>query len=643
MSFGFGFGFPSWRTLAGGFSPAALFVGGVQGAWYDPSDLSTMFDTSAGTTPVAMPGQGAAVPVGLMLDKSQNGVGTNGAYRYNLLTYSQAFGNAAWVTASATKVSTTQTDPNGGSTAALITIASGGEFYQDVTLTGGSGSFSVYVKKPTTGGATAIRLTTNNRVAWNTGLSTKVTLTPDWQRVVLSGALVSSGSFLRVDITCRDATSAIDTDCIGDVLVAFAQLETSLTASTYQHIDATWYGAIPGNHAIAANDSTKRPVLMARVNLLTYSEEFSNAYWIKSNSTITANSTTAPNGSTTADTITETATTAGHGFSSGLFSFVSGVAYTISVHAKNAPNGRGFIQLAGFGIGAAGATVYANFDLVNEAVTAQVGGTGAIQSVGDNWYFCSFTFTCGTSASERYNAYLITSGAAAAFQSYAGDITKSLYIWGADLRPANIGANVPAYQRIADALTYDTSGFPLYLFFTTDDSMYTPANLNLSGTDKVAVFAGVRKLSDAAAAILYEFSNNWNGNTGSFASAAPASTGASGDYNAAARGSASASGTLIATSAITLAPVTNVFTATHDIPGDLSAIRLNGAASGTNGTGDKGSGNFGTYPLFIGARNNGSFWFNGQVYGLLVVGSAVSAGNISATEQWVAGKTGIQI
>ena len=89
--------------------------------------------------------------------------------------------------------------------------------------------------------------------------------------------------------------------------------------------------------------------------------------------------------------------------------------------------------------------------------------------------------------------------------------------------------------------------------------------------------------------------------------------------------------------------MTNVVTATHDIPGDLSVIRLNGAASGTNGIGDKGSGNFGTYPLFIGARNNSSFWLNGQIYSLIIAGSAVSAGNISATEQWVAGKTGIQI
>jgi len=54
---------------SGGFSPAALFAGGIQGAWFDPSDLSTLFQDSAGTTPVTASGQ----PVGLMLDNSGNG------------------------------------------------------------------------------------------------------------------------------------------------------------------------------------------------------------------------------------------------------------------------------------------------------------------------------------------------------------------------------------------------------------------------------------------------------------------------------------------------------------------------------------------------------------------------------------------
>lgn len=45
----------------------ALFASGEQGAWYDPSDLTTMFQDSAGTTPVTADGQ----PVGLILDKSK--------------------------------------------------------------------------------------------------------------------------------------------------------------------------------------------------------------------------------------------------------------------------------------------------------------------------------------------------------------------------------------------------------------------------------------------------------------------------------------------------------------------------------------------------------------------------------------------
>ena len=48
------------------FSIADLFASSEQGAWYGPSDLSTLFQDSAGTTPVTTAGQ----PVGLMLDKS---------------------------------------------------------------------------------------------------------------------------------------------------------------------------------------------------------------------------------------------------------------------------------------------------------------------------------------------------------------------------------------------------------------------------------------------------------------------------------------------------------------------------------------------------------------------------------------------
>lgn len=69
--YGFSSGFSNGFDIAGGtpppFSPASLFASGEQGAWYDPSDLSTMFQDSEGTTPVTAVGQ----PVGLILDKSK--------------------------------------------------------------------------------------------------------------------------------------------------------------------------------------------------------------------------------------------------------------------------------------------------------------------------------------------------------------------------------------------------------------------------------------------------------------------------------------------------------------------------------------------------------------------------------------------
>lgn len=47
----------------------ALFKGGKQGVWYDPSDKSTLFQDVAGTIPVTKDGD----PVALMKDKSGNG------------------------------------------------------------------------------------------------------------------------------------------------------------------------------------------------------------------------------------------------------------------------------------------------------------------------------------------------------------------------------------------------------------------------------------------------------------------------------------------------------------------------------------------------------------------------------------------
>lgn len=54
---------------AGEFTPLDLFTGGRQGFWYDPSDLTTLFQAVNGTTAVTAD----ADPVGYVEDKSGNG------------------------------------------------------------------------------------------------------------------------------------------------------------------------------------------------------------------------------------------------------------------------------------------------------------------------------------------------------------------------------------------------------------------------------------------------------------------------------------------------------------------------------------------------------------------------------------------
>ena len=85
------------------FNPLTYFLySGIDGAWFDPEDMSTMYQDAAGTTPVTAMEQ----PVGKWLDKSGNGNHATQSItasrptlsaRYNLLTKTEDFANAVWV------------------------------------------------------------------------------------------------------------------------------------------------------------------------------------------------------------------------------------------------------------------------------------------------------------------------------------------------------------------------------------------------------------------------------------------------------------------------------------------------------------------------------------------------------------------
>lgn len=169
----------------------------------------------------------------------------------------------------------------------------------------------------------------------------------------------------------------------------------------------------------------------AEENLILQSQTFDNASWTKSNSTITADSTTAPDGTTTADSLIEDTANSSHLISSNSVSFVSSV-YTYSCYVK--ANTRTKFRL---NVNTSPAACYADFDLT--AVTASsvtfagsgfASGTATITSVGNSWYRCTLTWTSSISAAG--NGYLVLLNAAGAL-TYTGDGVSGLYIWGAQL------------------------------------------------------------------------------------------------------------------------------------------------------------------------------------------------------------------
>jgi hypothetical protein len=157
-----------------------------------------------------------------------------------------------------------------------------------------------------------------------------------------------------------------------------------------------------------------------RTNLVTYSEDWTNAAWTKTNATVTANATTNPiDGASTADAVFETSATGQHNFFQA-YTTTSGAEVTISFYAK--ANGRTKMRMNN-----GSSAITAAFDLT--AVTASMlagTGTPTITSVGSGWFRCSLRYTA---ASTEYVAMNFRDDLDQ--DSYAGDITKGMYFFGA--------------------------------------------------------------------------------------------------------------------------------------------------------------------------------------------------------------------
>jgi hypothetical protein len=121
--------------------PSFLFANGEVGVWFDPSDMSTMFQDSDGTMPVTEPGQ----PVGLILDKSKGGTRT----RYVSVP---PFTDLASAVTSKTARSFTVVSVGG----VYIDLGSPGRYRVSLQLTGPTGTVQILDDSRIVGGSSTV-------------------------------------------------------------------------------------------------------------------------------------------------------------------------------------------------------------------------------------------------------------------------------------------------------------------------------------------------------------------------------------------------------------------------------------------------------------------------------------------------------
>lgn len=172
-----------------------------------------------------------------------------------------------------------------------------------------------------------------------------------------------------------------------------------------------------------------------------------------------------------------------------------------------------------------------------------------------------------------------------------------------------------------------------YLDFAGAQAM-TGLQMDLSAVDQVMACMGLREINNAAQAFVYEFSASLGTNNGSFNLQAPnAAAGLNGSFASKGTAAATASG------AIGAPPQTKVITGIGEIVSPSAIFRVNGVQL-ANVVTSQGTGNYGNYSHYLGARAAAGSFFVGRVYQLIVRGGPTTAAELAETESFVNGKTG---
>ncbi len=398
----------------------------------------------------------------------------------NLLTYSEQFDNAAWSKFQATISANTTTAPDGTSTAEKLIESSGAAVEHGtnraaaVAITAGSAvTLSIYAKADTRS-RVSIALVNGSysvgaRYTFNliSGVVSAVILTGTpisysassqnvgngWYRCVITAILDTASTTANFNVATDNGTTFF---YAGDGVSGLYIWGAQLNLDGLQPYNSTTVKNLLGYTQDFDNAAWTKSNSFIQTNLLTYSEQFDNAAWSKFQATISANTTAAPDGTSTAEKLIESSGAAvEHGTNrAAAVAIAAGSAITISIYAKADTRPRVSVGLVN-GSYSVGARY--TFDLTSGVVSAVVligtpiSYSASSQNVGDGWYRCVITAILDT-ASTTANFNVATDNGTTFF--YAGDGVSGLYIWGAQVVQGATPGDYQATTTAALAVQY---------------------------------------------------------------------------------------------------------------------------------------------------------------------------------------------
>lgn len=175
-------------------------------------------------------------------------------------------------------------------------------------------------------------------------------------------------------------------------------------------------------------------------NLLLWSDQFDNAGWSKSNASVTANATTAPDGTATGDALLTNATSAQHYASQTIT--VAGAAGDFCIAGAFKPDNYNFVALQLIE-GTGGTAVNQVFNLSTGALgaTSNVGAQWAslrafISPLGGGWFYCALVAR-KLNAATAVNAYVMATSTDS-IGNFSGSTSNGIFAWRATLAVSSV-------------------------------------------------------------------------------------------------------------------------------------------------------------------------------------------------------------